>query len=175
MDDDPLVSPASGANGRLIFFIDSRFPRHFIDLWAHIYNAIYAQMYPVLINLSTGSTTPSGRARRFLIDAHQEMGIFKGEISRIYDAILHSVDTVALSDFNDVQLTPREKYVLYLSMKGLSVHRIAEIYQCSEKAVYSHRNNIVKKFGFNNFNKLYGYLLRNKMLYSLIKSNKPYV
>lgn len=54
-----------------------------------------------------------------------------------------------------IKLTGTEKEVLLLMIRGQSVRNISKSLNCSAKVIYTHRYNIIKKYGYRTFNELY--------------------
>ncbi|MCI5227365.1 MAG: DNA-binding response regulator [Candidatus Electrothrix sp. AX2] len=60
-----------------------------------------------------------------------------------------------------IQLTPREKEVLEMVVKGLTTKKIAEKFCLSPRTVEHHRSNILKKFKKKNSVDLINYVVKN--------------
>ncbi|WNN46706.1 helix-turn-helix transcriptional regulator [Winslowiella toletana] len=67
---------------------------------------------------------------------------------------------MGLSAKYDVKLTRTENEIMLFILNGDSIPKIASALGCSKKVIYTHKYNIIKKYGFRNFNELHDNILR---------------
>ena len=97
-----------------------------------------------------------------------------------FDVLLHAIRIVAgggqffsqefllqllnKSGVDPIQLTAREKEILYLISQGLSTHVIAERLHLSQRTIEKHRCELLSKTNCSNSVSLVVYALRNKLI-----------
>nr|WP_154325339.1 LuxR C-terminal-related transcriptional regulator [Pantoea sp. 201603H] len=145
---------------KLILLIDDRLPSKTISLWQDVYTNIYQCITPVILTFSICSGKESTGKNSYYIDMSSDLLAVKCEFEKINYQIRCNLQSTSVVNESDIRLTRREREVFNFFMLGLPIRKIAEIYNLSEKSVYTHRRNIMQKYGFQNFNNFYRHLIK---------------
>ncbi|QPT13556.1 helix-turn-helix transcriptional regulator [Serratia odorifera] len=145
---------------KLILLIDSRLPSKIISLWQGIYTSIYRCVTPVMLVFPMNAGKENSGVSCHWIDMTSTMLMFKRELEKINRDIRYELKNTSVFNNSDIRLTKRESEVFNFFMLGFTVRKIAKFYNLSEKSVYTHRRNIMQKYGFQNFNNFYRHLIK---------------
>lgn len=70
---------------------------------------------------------------------------------------------LGLSAEYDVKLTRSENEIMLYILNGDSIPEMASALGCSKKVIYTHKYNIIKKYGFRTFDELHANILRYEL------------
>ena len=133
----------------LLVYIDDRVNQDDVLRWLKTSAQFYENVY--IINLGVKNKKLNDRMYKITLSQYERLCLaqkkiqFKNQIKKY-------------SEFHkkhNVKLTRTENDIVLHMLNGASISTVAKELNCSTKVIYTHKYNIVKKYGFRTFNELY--------------------
>lgn len=134
---------------KLLVYIDDRLNQIEVLRWLKVATEYYEEIY--IIELGIKNRNPSKALYKITLSQYERQCNAQRRIQL-------KNQMKKYSDFHKkhaVKLTRTENDIVSRMLNGDSISRVAEDLKCSTKVIYTHKYNIVKKYGFRTFNELY--------------------
>lgn len=145
----PIKETFSHHKKNLLVYIDDRLNQNEVLRWLKASTEFYENIY--IINLGIKNKNLNAGMYKITLTQYerqclaQKKAQFKDQMKKY-------------SEFHknhNVKLTRTESDIVLHMLNGASISTVAKELNCSTKVIYTHKYNIVKKYGFRTFNELY--------------------
>ncbi|WP_084110418.1 helix-turn-helix transcriptional regulator [Erwinia typographi] len=145
----PITSAFNENKNTLLAYVDDRLDERDVLKWLRNAKDLYNNISVINISVKKKSQT-SGLYKITLTQYERKCEYHQRNKNKIQEK--------KFAEFHkkqNVKLTRTEKEVLSLMISGQSIADISKTLNCSAKVIYTHRYNIIKKYGYRTFNELY--------------------